>query len=139
VIVIDTDLISEPFRAVPDQNVMRWFASIPLPDLFMTATTVMELYAGMHMLQEGRQKNSLAKIINDQTENVYRGRVLHFDSEAASICGRIIAETKRVGREPKISDCQIASIAMKHGFTIATRNTKDFQHKGVRVINPWAS
>jgi toxin FitB len=137
VIVLDTNVVSEPFRANPDANVMRWYANCTPSELFITATTVMELYAGMHLLPEGRQRLSLNKIIRDQTNLVYAGRILVFDTEAATTCGRILAESKRRGREPKISDCQIASIALKHNYSIATRNTKDFQHDGLRVINPW--
>ncbi len=136
-IVLDTNVVSEPFRSIPDEGVMRWFAGFAPSELFISATTVMELYAGMYLLRDGKQKLSLNNIIRDQTHRVYDGRILDFDAEAAITCGRLLAEVKRRGREPKIADCQIASIAMKHSFAIATRNTKDFQHEGLRVINPW--
>lgn len=35
------------------------------------------------------------------------------------------------------ADCQIAAIARAKDAPIATRNVKDFDDCGVRVINPW--
>jgi predicted nucleic acid-binding protein len=31
----------------------------------------------------------------------------------------------------------IAASALVHGFTIVTRNEKDFKHINVKLINPW--
>jgi predicted nucleic acid-binding protein len=27
--------------------------------------------------------------------------------------------------------------ALEHGFTLVTRNLKDFMHMGVKLVNPW--
>ena len=35
------------------------------------------------------------------------------------------------------ADAQIAAIARAYGAVIATRNTSDFEHCGVKVVNPW--
>jgi toxin FitB len=39
----------------------------------------------------------------------------------------------------KIIDLQIAATAMTNGFAVATRDVKDFQHEGLRVIDPWTN
>lgn len=31
----------------------------------------------------------------------------------------------------------IAATTLEHGFAVATRNTQDFVHTGVRLVNPW--
>ena len=36
-----------------------------------------------------------------------------------------------------VVDAQIAAISRAHGAALATRNTKDFQHTGVGLIDPW--
>ena len=41
------------------------------------------------------------------------------------------------GREPKISDTQIAAVAKVRDMAVATRNVADFEPFGVEVINPW--
>ncbi len=32
---------------------------------------------------------------------------------------------------------QIAAIASLYGAILATRNTPDFEDRGIRVVNPW--
>ncbi len=34
-------------------------------------------------------------------------------------------------------DAMIAAIAITNGLTVATRNTKDFVHFGIAVVNPF--
>jgi len=36
-------------------------------------------------------------------------------------------------------DAMIAAIARVHRATLATRNTGDFEHCGIRLINPWTA
>lgn len=31
----------------------------------------------------------------------------------------------------------IAAVAIRHGYRLVTRNTKDFELTGVRLFNPW--
>jgi hypothetical protein len=43
-----------------------------------------------------------------------------------------------VGRQEELFyDVMIAATARMHGFTVATRNEKDFRHLGVEIINPF--
>ena len=34
-------------------------------------------------------------------------------------------------------DCLLAATALVHGLAVITRNAKDFEPMGVRVIDPW--
>jgi tRNA(fMet)-specific endonuclease VapC len=49
--------------------------------------------------------------------------LLPFDQAASDHCDRLIAQRIRVGT----MDLRIASIALVHGFTLLTRNLRDFQ------------
>lgn len=64
-------------------------------------------------------------------------RVFPFDSHAAHIFALIFNESRQQGRPMSYPDAQIAAIARAHRATIATRNTKDFEHCGAPVVNPW--
>jgi predicted nucleic acid-binding protein len=33
----------------------------------------------------------------------------------------------------------IAATALEHRFTVVTRNIKDFQNMGLKLLNPWES
>ena len=44
---------------------------------------------------------------------------------------------ERQGRPMPLTDSLIAAIAKRHTLTLATRNTADFAHTGLRVVNPF--
>jgi predicted nucleic acid-binding protein len=50
---------------------------------------------------------------------------------------KIMAGREALGRPISQSDAMIAAIARSRDATVATRNTKDFEHCGIRIVNPW--
>jgi predicted nucleic acid-binding protein len=51
-----------------------------------------------------------------------------------------IAGSRRASGHPIAQwDAQIAAIARSRGATLATRNTADFEHCGIAVLNPWTA
>jgi len=49
----------------------------------------------------------------------------------------ITAGRKAAGRPIAQFDAMIAAIARTHRAIVATRNMGDFEHCGIRLINPW--
>lgn len=92
---------------------------------------------GTQLMAEGKKRRKLEEELRLHVDMIYANRILAFDDKSAEICARITAEKQLAGLMPKLADFQIASIAIKHGYAVATRDTADFQHKGLRVINPW--
>jgi predicted nucleic acid-binding protein len=62
---------------------------------------------------------------------------LDFDAGAAREWAALLAELKRNGRAMPIKDSLIAATARQHRLTVVTRNTEDFTHTGVPVLNPF--
>jgi tRNA(fMet)-specific endonuclease VapC len=65
---------------------------------------------------------SLAK----QRAFVERFPSLAFDDDAALVFGRIRADLQRQGKPIGPYDLQIAAIALAHGLTLVTHNTREF-------------
>ncbi len=61
-------------------------------------------------------------------------RTLDFDRDAAQVFGALMA---RRNAETKLLDLQIAAQALAHDIPVATRNVRDFEWTGVKLINPW--
>jgi tRNA(fMet)-specific endonuclease VapC len=62
--------------------------------------------------------------------------VLPYDAAAARIHAELRSTCERTGRRLPFVDGQIAAIAMTHGLTLVTRNTKDFAEiTGLRLQN----
>ena len=67
----------------------------------------------------------------------FEGRILAFDSDAASHYATIAATRRASGTPIGRSDCMIAAIARSRGATVATRDASGFRGCGIEVINPW--
>jgi len=136
VIVLDTNVISEPLKSQPSPKVMEWLDSQAAETLFITAISRAELRFGVLKLPDSKRKNALAAHI-DRVFSLFEERILSFDSDAADRLAVIAAHCEKMGKRAVAPDAYIAACAAAHGFAVATRNVSHFEHTGVRVINPW--
>jgi predicted nucleic acid-binding protein len=137
-IVLDTNVISEFTRPVPSLRVVEWFRTQSPVGLSTTAINEAEVLAGLVLLPEGRRKEALIR----ETEamlDVFGARVFSFDRDAARIYPLVILQRKALGLATDTADGQIVAIARAQGAAVATRNTADFEHCGVEIINPWTA
>jgi toxin FitB len=137
VIVLDTHVISELARQVPDPGVLSWLDSLEVSGLVTTAVTAAELRYGVARLPDGHRKRELAVVIQGILTEDFHGRVLPFDERASVRYADVVAGRERAGRPIGIADAQIAAICRDLGATLATRNTADFEDTGIELIDPW--
>jgi predicted nucleic acid-binding protein len=78
-----------------------------------------------------------ARAVNSVFADLFRQRVLPFDSAAASAYADIGADRRRAGRPISAFDAAIAAIARSRSLPLATRNHSDFEECGLDVIDPW--
>ena len=133
-IILDTNVISELTRAVPEARVISWLDSLSAEE---TAITAAELRYGVRRLPAGRRKNELSEAVHALITADFRGRVEPFDVLAADHYANVVAERERTGRPISTPDAQIAAICRVLAATLATRNTSDFTNTGVNLIDPW--
>jgi toxin FitB len=136
VIVLDTNVVSEPLKSEPSLKVMEWLDNQAAETLFITTVSRAELRFGVLKLPDGKRKSSLAAHI-DQVLDLFKDRMLSFDAAAADQLAIIAAHCEKLGKRAVAPDVYIAACAAARGFAVATRNVGHFEHTGVRVINPW--
>lgn len=136
-ILLDTNVISELMRAEPDQIVLNWFGQHDAADLYISAVTEAELRTGVAILPEGQRRDRLQLALDGMIDQDFQAHVLPFDSPAAKAYADIAAQRRAAARPIAEADCQIAAIARAHRAPVATRNIKDFDGCGIRLINPW--
>ena len=124
-ILLDTNVVSEGMRPLPDQRVMRWLDAQPAADLWISAVTVAEIRLGLALLPEGQRKRDLTDRAEAMLREDFGEGCLAFDGAAATDCAAIVAHRTRLGRPISVEDAQIAAIARAGGLTLATRNTKE--------------
>ena len=138
-IILDTNVLSEPLRKAPDGTVLAWLDAQPKASLFLTSINMGELLAGMEIMPEGKRKALLAEALHHMFTSMFSGRVLPFEENAARAFGSIIRKARASGTGIGLADAQIAAVALANGFSVATRDVSPFMASGVHVINPWLS
>ena len=136
-IVLDTNVVSEPLRAAAAPAVIAWLDRQNIETLFLSAIGLAELRYGVAALPEGRRKDGLRAALEGRILSLFGSRVLAFDTAAADAHGLIRAHAKAAGKTIGASDGYIAATAAARGFAVATRDTGPFEAAGVPVINPW--
>lgn len=138
-IILDTNVVSEPSQPRPSVAVLNWLAAQEPSEIFTTTVTEAELSYGRALLSPGKKRDALQEATRLFFEREIQNRVLPFDSAAAYQFGIIAASRTAAGRTIKVFDTQIAAIARAHGATIATRDVADFEYAGIKIINPWTA
>lgn len=135
--LLDTNVVSELIRKVPEPAVVSWVSDHPLDDLFFSAVSEAELRYGAAILPTGRRRDTLFLEIEAMLRDAFGDRVLPFDSDAARAYGHIAAMRRSAGRPIAPADCQIAAIAASRSMMVATRNIRDFEDMGIEIVDPW--
>lgn len=136
-IVLDTNIVSELCREIPDSEVLRWYSRQPEASLFITSVTRGELAYGVLIMSPGRRRDLVQCQIDGLLQVSFERRQLSFDESAADEYAALKARVKRIGRPSSEPDIMIAAIAKARGFVVATRNVKDFAAFGLPLVNPF--
>ena len=121
-IILDTTVVSESIKLIPSDRVIKWLRMLPAQSTYITAITAMELWTGAACLPKGKRREQIEQDNRLHLSDVYLNPILPFNIDACEICGKLIADSKAVGRNIKLPDIQIAAIALSRGFILATRN-----------------
>lgn len=138
-ILVDTNVISEPLRKSPEARVIAWIDAQPLETLSLSAITVAELRFGVASLPPGKRRETLHDSLETQVLPLFAGRILAFDLMASQAYAALMAKARAAGLAIGPADGYIAATAISHGMVVATRDTAPFQAAGVPVLNPWTA
>jgi predicted nucleic acid-binding protein len=136
-IILDTNVVSEPLRPIANPLVIKWLNEQNAETLYLTSVSLAKLLSGVDMLPVGKRKQNLVEEMNGLLNNLFGPRILPFDRHAAFAYAPLPQRARQIGHSLPASDGQIAAIALHNGFAVATRDTRPFQIAGVAVINPF--
>jgi predicted nucleic acid-binding protein len=135
VIFLDTNVISETLRKLPDPAVIAWLdrhdAEIALPTV-----AIAEIAFGIQKIVPDQRAARLEQRLSEWRRR-FADRIFGLTEEAALAYGEIMGVAKRQGRPMSTADGMIAAIAHVNGGRLATRNLPDFQTTGLEIISPW--
>jgi predicted nucleic acid-binding protein len=136
-ILLDTNVVSEPLRRTPEVRVIEWIDAQPLETLYLSAITVAEMRAGVALLPAGKRRSGLQENLEKRVLPLFAGRVLAFDLTCTQAYAALMAKARAAGLAIATADGYIAAIAATNNFAVATRDAAPFEAAGVSVINPW--
>ncbi|MEZ5121801.1 MAG: type II toxin-antitoxin system VapC family toxin [Solirubrobacterales bacterium] len=136
-IVLDTNVLSEPLRQRPHAGVVAWLDAQAVETLYVTTVSVAELRFGVAALPEGKRRQTLHDRIEGEVLPAFAMRILSFDEDATVAYAALRAEARAAGQAIGDFDALIAAIARTRGFAVATRDTAPFRVAGVAVIDPF--
>jgi predicted nucleic acid-binding protein len=132
--LIDTNILSELRKGErADQQVRTWYASISVSDIQVSVIVLGEIRRGAELL---RRRDPIAAASLDSwlaTLRVSLGnRLLPISEEVADCWGRL-----GVPDAIPVADGLLAATALVHDLVLVTRNTRDVERTGARLLNPF--
>jgi predicted nucleic acid-binding protein len=132
--LVDANVLSEATRLAPDPRVIDWLGAHE-EDFVVDSIILAELCIGILALPRGRKRTQLEGWFAAVVEVI---DCLPWDAVVSRRWARLVVDLRRRGQALPLLDGMIAATALAHGLTVATRNTRDFEKAGVKVIDPFA-
>lgn len=131
--LVDANVLSEAVKPIPEPKVLAWLRANET-ELAINPIVLGELQYGILLLPVGKKRDQLRKWLLSGIQYL---AMLDWDANTAMEWARLLAELKTKGHAMPIKDSLIAASASQHRLSIATRNTKDFVHTRVPIMNPF--
>jgi len=130
--LLDSNVISELWKPRPSEAVLEWFFQatwlLPVP-------VIAEIQAGAEATTSAARRQIINQRL-DQFLGNHSSTILDWDAETSRTWARL-SHSKEVRRQPQaLWDSLIDAMAVRHGCTVATRNTADFRH--AETFDPWS-
>ena len=78
-ILLDTNVISEPWNPDPDTAVLTWLDAQAIETLFISAISIAELRFGIASMPSGKRQTILHDRLEGEVLPIFDGRILPFD------------------------------------------------------------
>ena len=136
-ILLDTNVVSEPLKLTGDASVLTWLDAQMIETLYLSTISLAELRFGIAALAPGQRRDTLHANLEQLILPLFAGRILPFDIEASKAYAVLRARARAEGKAIAPAAGYIAATAAAHGLMVATRDTGPFEAAGLMVINPW--
>jgi toxin FitB len=131
--LVDANVLSEPTRAMPDARVVNWLRQHE-SELVVDPIILGEIRFGIYLLPSGKRRRALERWFK---QGVARLTCLPWTADTGVRWAKLLADLRAVGKAMPIKDSLIAATALVHNLVVVTRNTRDFQEAGVKILDPF--
>jgi tRNA(fMet)-specific endonuclease VapC len=131
--LLDTNILSEPARSIPNTNVLHKL-DIHKSEVAVSSLVVHELLYGCLRLPKSKRRDYLRNYIYEAVLNL---PVFDYDLKAAQWHAQERVRLSHIGKTPAFVDGQIASIAYSNDLVLVTNNVSDFEFFNGLSIENW--
>jgi predicted nucleic acid-binding protein len=133
--LLDTNVISETRKPMPNKGLMDWIADVMPRDLFLSVLSLGEISKGIEKLRarDERGAGDITRWLED-VEEAFDDRILPVDRRVALMWGQLSARV-----DDNAVDIMLAATAKVHNLVLVTRNVRDVSAAGVDVVNPFST
>jgi predicted nucleic acid-binding protein len=135
--LLDTNVISEVLRPMPDTRVLDWCRVTPRGFLHLSVVSLREIRKGLTIMPGGARRSQLESAVAVLIPNWFAGRILPMSESITERWGVLEGQRKLMGRPLQVPDAQIAATALDRGLPLVTRNVRDFEALGLTILSPW--
>lgn len=134
--LIDTNVLSEIRKPahIADSAVRAWFSGLEVETMWLSVISVLEIELGIARVErrDPAQARRLKSWLENDLLDVFEYHMLAVDLPVARAAARLHVPDPKSER-----DALIGATALVNDCIIATRNVKDFDDIGAKLINPW--
>ena len=136
--LVDTNVIASLIAPGGAPSVKAWARIIDERRLFLNVLTLAEYDKGIANLTGDDPNVQRCIAARDALEARFAGRILSLSDSIVRRWGAISGRVKReTGHPPPVIDTLFAATAIEADLYLVSRNTKDLQHSGAAVFDPW--
>lgn len=132
--LLDTNVLSETRKRNRNAGVTEWISTTDPERMHLSVLTIGEIGHGITQLHE-RGDRRQAAVIENWLDDVVQGFGARIVPVTLEIAREWVVQSKAA--PVPVVDALIAATARVHGWTLVTRNVKDVDTTGVRVLNPF--
>ena len=134
--LLDTNIISEPVRPLPNANVMTQL--IEAKSTVAIASIVwQEVLLGCYRMPDSKRRRAIEAYLQEEVK--VKLPILPYTQEAAEWFAKERARLIPIGLTPSYADGQIAAIAKVNNLILVTRNVADYANFQDLAIENWFS
>ncbi len=134
--LLDTNIISEPVRPVPNANVMTKLIEAK-SSVAIASIVWHEVMLGCYQMPDSKRRSAIEAYLQEEVK--VKLPILPYTQEAAEWFAKERARLIPIGLTPSYADGQIAAIAKVNNLIMVTRNVADYANFQDLAIENWFS
>lgn len=131
--LVDANVLSEATKPSPDARAMAWLRQHER-DLVVDPIILGEIRFGILLMPKGQRRKRLEAWFDS---GMRRMTCLNWDLAVGLRWAKLLADLRAAGRAMPIKDSLVAATALTYDLVLVTRNRRDFDNTGVKLIDPF--